>query len=141
MYGEALRLRLESLLQLSCVMTRVVTGVNCSFTLGPMKCHTHANKLVVRAGMRIGKSIGVSPHMCDEYSPVTLHYMTLYMYSLLNPIRTFPSDGCKTWVRRYFNIHKGFDAYCTTNTSWYVQVRTVNLISQMTRLSEVSDAA
>jgi hypothetical protein len=66
--------------------------------------------------------------------------MTLYIYSLLNPIRAFPSDGRTTWVRRYCNIHKGFDAYCTTNTSWYVQVRTFNLTSHMTRLSEFSNA-
>jgi hypothetical protein len=62
------------------------------------------------------------------------------MYSLLIPIRAFPSDGRTTWVRRYGNIHKGFDAYCMTNTSWYVHVRTINLTSQMTRLSEFSDA-
>jgi hypothetical protein len=62
------------------------------------------------------------------------------MYSLLIPIRAFPSDGRTTWVRRYCNISKGFDAYCTTITSRYVHVRTVNLTSQMTRLSEVSDA-
>jgi hypothetical protein len=59
---------------------------------------------------------------CDEYNHATLHCMTLYMYSLLIPIRTFPSDGRTTWVRRYSDIHKGFDAYCTTNTSWYVHV-------------------
>jgi hypothetical protein len=45
-----------------------------------------------------------------------------------------------TWVRRYCNIHKGADAYYTTTTSRYVQVRTANLTSQMTRLSEFYDA-
>jgi hypothetical protein len=45
-----------------------------------------------------------------------------------------------TWVRRYCNIHKGVDAYSTTSTSRYVHVRTVNLTSHMTRLSEFSDA-
>jgi hypothetical protein len=29
--------------------------------------------------------------------------MTLYMYSLLKPIRAFPSKGRATWVRRYRN--------------------------------------
>jgi hypothetical protein len=77
---------------------------------------------------------------CDEYSHATVHCRTLYRYSLLIPIRAFPSDGGTTWVRRYCNIHKGSDAYCTTNTSWYVQVRTLNLTSQMTRLSEFSNA-
>jgi hypothetical protein len=77
---------------------------------------------------------------CDEYCHATLHCMTLYMYSLLIPIRAFPSDARTTWVRRYYNIHKGYDAYCTTITSWYVQVRTYNLTSQKTRLSEVSNA-
>jgi hypothetical protein len=62
------------------------------------------------------------------------------MFSLLIPIRAFPSNGRTTWVRHYCNIHMGFDAYCTTNTSWYVHVRTVNLTSEMTRLSEFSDA-
>jgi hypothetical protein len=62
------------------------------------------------------------------------------MYSLLIPIRAFPLDGRTTWVRRYCNIYKGTDAYSTTNTYWYVQVRTINLTSQMTRLSEFSDA-
>jgi hypothetical protein len=77
---------------------------------------------------------------CDEYSHATVHYITLYKYSLLIQIRAFSSDGCTTWVRRYCNISKGFDAYCTTSTSRYVLVRTVNLTSQMTRLSEVSNA-
>jgi hypothetical protein len=76
---------------------------------------------------------------CDEYNPVTVHYKTLYIYSLLNPIRDFPWDRRTTWVRRYYNIHKGADVYCTTNTSSYVHVRTNNLTSQVTRLSEVSD--
>jgi hypothetical protein len=31
--------------------------------------------------------------LCDEYSHATLHYMTLYKYSLLIPIRAFPTDG------------------------------------------------
>jgi hypothetical protein len=63
------------------------------------------------------------------------------MYSLLIPIRTFPSDGRSTWVvRRYCNIHKGSYAYYTTSTSRYVQVCTRNLTSQKARLSEVSDA-
>jgi hypothetical protein len=73
---------------------------------------------------------------CDEYIHATIHCMTLYMYSLLIPIRGFPSDGRTTWVRRYCNISKGHDAYCMTSTSGYVHVRTVNLTSQMTRLSE-----
>jgi hypothetical protein len=30
---------------------------------------------------------------CDEYILATIHCMTLYMYSLLIPIRAFPSDG------------------------------------------------
>jgi hypothetical protein len=29
---------------------------------------------------------------CDENSPTTVHCMTLYMYSLLTPIRASPSD-------------------------------------------------
>jgi hypothetical protein len=62
------------------------------------------------------------------------------MYSFLIQIRAFPSDGRTTWVRRYYNMHKGSNAYYTTNTSWYVHVRTVNLTSQMTRLSEFSNA-
>jgi hypothetical protein len=41
---------------------------------------------------------------CDEYSPATIHYMTLYMYSLLIPIRDFPSEGRTTWVRRYCKL-------------------------------------
>jgi hypothetical protein len=87
----------------------------------------------------------VGPHRrlhpcCDEYSHATVHCWTLYKYSLLIPIRAFPSDGRTTWVRRYGNIHKEFDAYYTTSTFRYVQVRTVNLTSQKTRLSEVSDA-
>jgi hypothetical protein len=76
--------------------------------------------------------------MCDEYSHATLHCRPLYMYSLLILIRAFPSDGRTRWVRR--NISKGSDAYCTTRSCRYVHARTVNLISQMTRLSEVSDA-
>jgi hypothetical protein len=40
---------------------------------------------------------------CDKYSPLTIHYMTLYMYSLLIPVRAFPSEGRRTWVRRYCN--------------------------------------
>jgi hypothetical protein len=79
--------------------------------------------------------------MCDAYTHATVHCRIVYKYSLLIPIRAFPSDGRTTWVRRYCNIHKGFDAYCTTNTFWYVQVLTINLTSHMTRLSEVSDAA
>jgi hypothetical protein len=77
---------------------------------------------------------------CDEYNHATIHYRTLYMYSLLISIRDFPSDGRSTWVRRYCNISKGSDAYCTTSNSRYVKVRTLNLTSQMTRLSEVSNA-
>jgi hypothetical protein len=76
---------------------------------------------------------------CDEYSHATVHCGTLYMYSLVIPIRVFPSDGRTTWVHRYCNIQRGSDAYCTTITSRYVQVRTFNLTSQKTRLSEVSD--
>jgi hypothetical protein len=30
---------------------------------------------------------------CDEYNPATVHCRTLYMYSLLIPIRAFSSDG------------------------------------------------
>jgi hypothetical protein len=30
---------------------------------------------------------------CDEYSPATVHCMTLYRYSLLILIRAFPTDG------------------------------------------------
>jgi hypothetical protein len=41
---------------------------------------------------------------CDEYNHVTVHRMTLYMYSLLNPIRAFPSEGRTSWVRRYRNL-------------------------------------
>jgi hypothetical protein len=70
---------------------------------------------------------------CDEYCPAIVHYKTLYMFSLLIPIRAFPSEGRTTWVCRYCNISKGSCAYCTTITSRYVQVRTVNLTSQMTR--------
>jgi hypothetical protein len=80
------------------------------------------------------------PSLSDEYSSATVHYMALYMYSLLIPIRAFPSDGRTTWVRHYCNIHKGSDAHCTTSTSRYGQVRRVNLTSQMTRQSEVSYA-
>jgi hypothetical protein len=89
-----------------------------------------------------GGSEGENPKLasCDEYSHATVHCMTLYMYSLLIPILDFPSDGRTTWVRRYCNIQKGFDAYSTTNTLWYVQVRTVNLTSEMTRLSKFYDA-
>jgi hypothetical protein len=76
----------------------------------------------------------------DEYRPTTVHCSTWYMCSLLIPIRAFPSDGRTTWVRRNCNIHKGSYAYCTTSTSRYAHVRTVNLTSHMTRLSEVSDA-
>jgi hypothetical protein len=39
--------------------------------------------------------------ICDEYSHLTIHYMTLYRYSLLIPIRAFPTEGRTTWVRRY----------------------------------------
>jgi hypothetical protein len=67
----------------------------------------------------------------DEYSLATVHYMTLYMYSLLIPIRAFPSEGRTTWVSRYSNISKGSDAYYTTITSRYVHVRTFHLTSQM----------
>jgi hypothetical protein len=59
----------------------------------------------------------------------TVHYMTLYMYSLVILVRAFPSDGRTTWVRRYCNIRKGFDAYFTTSTSQHVQVRTFNITS------------
>jgi hypothetical protein len=62
------------------------------------------------------------------------------MYSLLILIRAFHRTDVQTWVRRYYNIHKGANAYCTTITSRYVHVRTVNLTSQMTRLSKFSDA-
>jgi hypothetical protein len=40
--------------------------------------------------------------VCDEYSPATVYCSTLYMYSLLIPIRDFPSDGRTTWVRAIF---------------------------------------
>jgi hypothetical protein len=59
--------------------------------------------------------------------------MTFYIYSLLIPIRAFPSEGRITWVLRYFNISKGSYAYCTTSTSRYVHVRTIHLTSQTTR--------
>jgi hypothetical protein len=62
------------------------------------------------------------------------------MYSLLILIRAFPSDGRTTWVRRYYSISKGSDAYYTTSTFRYVHVRTINLTSETRRLSEVSDA-
>jgi hypothetical protein len=75
---------------------------------------------------------------CDEYSPATVHCKTLYMYSLLIPIRAFPSEGRTTWVRHYCNISKGSNAYCTTSTSRYVQVRIVNLTSQITRQARFS---
>jgi hypothetical protein len=65
--------------------------------------------------------------------------MTLYRYLLLIPNRAFPTDGRTMWVRRYCNISKDSDAYCTTNTFRYVHVRTDNLTSHKTRLSEVSD--
>jgi hypothetical protein len=55
------------------------------------------------------------------------------MYSLLIPIRAFPSEGRTTWVRRYWNISKGSDAYCTASTSRDVHVRTDNLTSHTTR--------
>jgi hypothetical protein len=38
--------------------------------------------------------------ICDDYSLATVHCRTLYMYSLLIPIRAFPSEGRSTWVRR-----------------------------------------
>jgi hypothetical protein len=41
---------------------------------------------------------------CDEYSLATIHYMPLYMYSLLNTIRAFPSEGRPTWVRHCNNL-------------------------------------
>jgi hypothetical protein len=69
----------------------------------------------------------------DEYSHATIHCKTLYKYSLLILIRAFPSEGRTTWVRRYCNISKGSNAYCTTCTSRYVLVRTVNLTCEMTR--------
>jgi hypothetical protein len=70
---------------------------------------------------------------CDEYNPATVHCRKMYKYSLLIIIRTFPSEGRTTSVRCNCNISKGSDAYSTTNTSRCVQVRTVNLTSQMTR--------
>jgi hypothetical protein len=54
------------------------------------------------------------------------------MYSLLILILAFPSEGRTTWVRRYCNISKGFDAYYTS-TSRYIHARTISLTSQMTR--------
>jgi hypothetical protein len=91
-------------------------------TLGPPPIH----RFCLAKKCRRGRS-------CDKYSHATVHYKTLYMYSLQIPIRTFPSEGRTTWVRRYCNISKGFDAYCTAITSQYVLIRTMNLISQMTR--------
>jgi hypothetical protein len=41
---------------------------------------------------------------CDECSHATIHCKTLYMYSLLIPIRAFPSEGRTLWVRRYCNL-------------------------------------
>jgi hypothetical protein len=47
---------------------------------------------------------GVDNH-CDEYShAATTHCMTLYKYSLLNLIRAFPSEGRRSWVRRYCKL-------------------------------------
>jgi hypothetical protein len=43
---------------------------------------------------------------CDEYSHATVHYMTLYTYSLLITIRAFPSEGRTAWVRRYCNLER-----------------------------------
>jgi hypothetical protein len=40
---------------------------------------------------------------CDEYNHAKVHCMTLYKYSLLIPIRAFPSEGRTTWVGRYPN--------------------------------------
>jgi hypothetical protein len=31
--------------------------------------------------------------LCDEYSPATVHCNTMHKYSLLIPIRAFPSEG------------------------------------------------
>jgi hypothetical protein len=44
------------------------------------------------------------PCMCDECDPATIHRKTVYMYSLLFPIRAFPSEGRTSWVRRYCNL-------------------------------------
>jgi hypothetical protein len=42
--------------------------------------------------------------LCDEYILATVHCMTLYIYSLLYPIRAFPSEGRTSWVRRYCSL-------------------------------------
>jgi hypothetical protein len=78
------------------------------------------------------------------------------MYSLLNTIRAFPSEGrgyMGTSLLHGYNmdtslqhgyakynmgtsllqISKGSDAYCTTSTFRYVHVRRVSLTSEMTR--------
>jgi hypothetical protein len=44
--------------------------------------------------------------LCDEYIHANVHCRTLYMYSLLIPIRDFPSEGRTKWVRRYSNLAK-----------------------------------
>jgi hypothetical protein len=61
--------------------------------------------------------------------------MTLYKYSLLIPIRAFPSEGRTAWVRRYCNLAMRVlrRIVLPINTSMYVQVRKVNLTSQITR--------
>jgi hypothetical protein len=79
--------------------------------------------------------------VCDEYSHATIRYMTLYMYSLLVPIRDSYSAGTSPP-----QLNKGFDAYCTISTSRYAQVRIVKLTNHTTRrtrspmLNEVSNA-
>jgi hypothetical protein len=62
----------------------------------------HSHLLVVGAGSSI--SVPCLARKCDEYSNATVHYIKLYKYSLLNPIRAFPSEGRTSWVRQYCNL-------------------------------------
>jgi hypothetical protein len=41
-------------------------------------------------------TINLDGSYCDEYSHATVHFRTLYKYSLLISIRAFPSDGRTT---------------------------------------------
>jgi hypothetical protein len=65
-----------------------------------------------------------------EYSHVTVHYKTLYKYSLLLQFVLFHrKDVLRGWLRRYCKSSKGTYAYCTTSTSHYVHVCTFNFSS------------
>jgi hypothetical protein len=81
----------------------------------------------------------------DEYNPATLRYMTLYNHSLLSPIRASIGGACIVGTS-LLQLSDGYDAYCTTSTSSYAQIRKTNLTSQTTHrtrfpiLNEVPNA-